>query len=133
VFPFFVLFFASAGHVANLPCPSSHLRRCRCLDAQGNLISAADKLLGDFRKGLVGWGSLEAPPSIARRRDDDASTSRRGGGHAEEVEEMLYVGDGEEDDAESGLPPLTDGPAGGRDVAAEKGSLDVGKGNYEGW
>jgi hypothetical protein len=121
------------AHVATQPCPSSHLRRCRCLDAQGNLISAADKLLGDFRKGLVGWGSLEAPPSVARRRDDDASTSRRRGGHAEEVEEMLHVGDGEDDDEESALPPLTDGSAGARDVAAEKGSLDVGKGNYEGW
>ena len=29
---------------------------------QGNSISAADKLLGDFRKNLLGFGSLEAPP-----------------------------------------------------------------------
>ena len=29
---------------------------------QGNLISAADKLLGDFRKGFLGFSSLEAPP-----------------------------------------------------------------------
>lgn len=25
----------------------------------GNIISAADKLLGDFRKGFLGYGSLE--------------------------------------------------------------------------
>lgn len=32
---------------------------------QGNSISAADKLLGDFRKGYFGYGSLEFPPSTA--------------------------------------------------------------------
>jgi ribosome biogenesis GTPase A len=28
---------------------------------QGNSVSSADKLLGDFRKGLLVWGSLECP------------------------------------------------------------------------
>ena len=30
----------------------------------GNLISAADKILADFRKGFLGTSSLEAPPLI---------------------------------------------------------------------
>ena len=87
-------------------------------------------MLGDFRKGLVGWGSLEAPPPVARRQNVDNSSSgprRAAASHSngdEEVEELM-LGD------EEGLPPLV--VEQGREKEAAKGSLDVGKGNYEGW
>ena len=35
---------------------------------KGNMISAADKLLGDFRKNLLGFGSLESPEDSLERK-----------------------------------------------------------------
>ena len=35
---------------------------------KGNMISAADKLLGDFRKNLLGFGSLESPEDGLERK-----------------------------------------------------------------
>lgn len=37
---------------------------------QGNSVSAADKLLGDFRKGYLGGGSLEVPLGLDRAKVD---------------------------------------------------------------
>jgi len=80
---------------------------------QGNSISAADKLLGDFRKGLLGFGSLEAPfvktPRAAKKKSSSSSSSSVG---ASDVEE--------------------EGSA-ANSASKESGTLDVGKGNYEGW
>lgn len=65
---------------------------------QGNTVSAADKLLGDFRKLMLGFGSLEAAPSVRRKLS---------------VEEQSPIE----------VPSMK----------AAKISLDVGKGDYEGW
>lgn len=63
---------------------------------KGNSISAADKLLGDFRKNMYGASSLEAPPKIKR-------------------EPKVTI---KSDDV---------------DLEEKVESLDIGKGNYEGW
>lgn len=70
---------------------------------KGNIISAADKLLGDFRKGLLGYGSLECgrirSPKIERE------SSREVNENGSLFNEGLIINN----------------------------NLDVGKGNYEGW
>lgn len=40
---------------------------------QGNSISAADKLLGDFRRGYFGYGSLEYPTTTAATKSADSN------------------------------------------------------------
>jgi ribosome biogenesis GTPase A len=47
----------------------------------GNVISAADRLLSDFRKNMLGYGSLEAPPKMKKEI--------RGGAEAVEHDEEL--------------------------------------------
>ena len=37
---------------------------------RGNITSASDKLLGDFRKGLLGYCSLEAPGMFEKMKED---------------------------------------------------------------
>ena len=77
---------------------------------KGNQISAADRLLADFRKGYMGGGSLEAPSSItgskkSKNKDDDGEMKDLVIGKTHELIDMRNVGNG----------------------------LDVGKGNYDGW
>ena len=78
---------------------------------KGNAISAADKLLGDFRKGYMGGGSLEAPPIITqpknKLKDKDLDITNK---VAETTDKIVNVRN-----AEDGI------------------GLDVGKGNYDGW
>lgn len=75
---------------------------------QGNAISAADKLLGDFRKGLLGThSSLEYPLLPLKSRGRAGANTRSSGAFIE--------------DEEDNVP------------APRKMNLDVGKGNYEGW
>ena len=64
---------------------------------KGNSISAADKLLGDFRKGHFGIASLEAPPLVSRQ--PKLSNLKK----EKEIENNTNE------------------------------TLDIGKGNYEGW
>ena len=80
----------------------------------GNSISAADRLLGDFRKNLMGFGSLEAPilPKKPKNERHNVKESLEEGSQLEEMDETLNVN----------AAKTTKGQ-----------SLDVGKGNYEGW
>ena len=71
---------------------------------QGNSISAADKLLGDFRKNLLRYGSLEGPTSTIAMLA--AGTASGKGGD-------VIISDSVEREAFQ--------------------TLDIGKGNYEGW
>ena len=87
---------------------------------KGNLISAADKLLGDFRKGLLGYGSLEAPTDVSTfyGADYKSKLSKRAKKNEEKVEAEVKA-------------IVTE-------KVAEKSNdnvniVDVGRGNYEGW
>jgi hypothetical protein len=73
---------------------------------RGNLYSAADRLIGDFRKGNLGPITLEGPPPIddldrqiarawERRKEDEAARKAR-----EEEEAALAEEEGEEDEEE---------------------------------
>eukprot|EP01039_Chlorochromonas_danica_P002833 gene2833-3092_t len=79
---------------------------------RGNVISAADKLLGDFRKNLLGFGSLEAPPLSAFPLRELVEE--------QEQEEEVVMGEEEEE----GMVELSE---------ASLSDLDIGKGNYDGW
>ncbi len=83
---------------------------------QGNSISGADKLLGDFRKCFLGYGSLEAPPELLRK--GQGGQGGQGGRGLESG--LLGVDTGREDEADGS-------------VSGASPSLDVGRGNYEGW
>jgi hypothetical protein len=80
---------------------------------RGNLISAADKILGDFRKGFLGGGSLEAPPTITRSKN---IPKEKGWDVKDDFDDSSSINK-IEDTANSNN---TDG-------------LDIGKGNYDGW
>ena len=96
---------------------------------RGNAVSAADKVLGDFRKGYLGGGSLEAPPSISRSKAIAGGEDTQEGetGHILKYDETLGV-----DVTKEGT---RDGSTGGG--GDNSGSLttisDVGRGNYDGW
>jgi ribosome biogenesis GTPase A len=75
---------------------------------QGNLISAADKLLSDFRKGMMGFGSLQSPLDALKL--------------PKALRKVSLV------DEES-LPAVHMKPR----VSTPADFLDIGKGNYEGW
>jgi len=80
---------------------------------QGNTISSADKVLGDFRKGLLGYGSLEAP---VMNNIHEIKYDR------DQVTLSMESNDG------------GDGRNGNRDsMKKEFESLDIGRGNYDGW
>ena len=88
---------------------------------RGNTISAADKVLGDFRKGYLGGGSLEAPPSPKNVSSKPKSTKKINGGYEEETSKTFTI-------VESG----ENGDITGVDLEDIQVS-DVGRGNYDGW
>lgn len=90
----------------------------------GNSISAADKILGDFRKGLLGAVSLEVPPKYEKSEIDGPG----GGSIRRHIEEDEDEEESEEQTGESGRIS----PSGGA-ASDTKESLDIGKGNYDGW
>ena len=75
---------------------------------QGNSISAADKLLGDFRKNMLGWGSLEYPTIDRSKQTVKEDTN-------------IITKDTTNTNTTKKVNNLDDN------------NLDVGKGNYEGW
>jgi ribosome biogenesis GTPase A len=78
---------------------------------QGNGISAADKILGDFRKGLMGYGSLEAADRSPKGNNQEASSAHTAF-TVRPASERSGPGTG----------------ARGNDLIA-----NIGKGEYEGW
>jgi ribosome biogenesis GTPase A len=107
---------------------------------KGNSISAADKLLGDFRRGFLGSSSLEAPidsplwtkPSEAARIDAEALAKAERKAEAKAAREASETSNSNSNSNESGS---TDGD---KDKKKAEGmrfgaSLDIGKGNYDGW
>lgn len=74
---------------------------------QGNSISAADKLLGDFRKGYFGFGSLESPPvnsmsKSPREQSSPASTRQQSAQQIADSTRLIIEGS-EGEDVEDGL------------------------------
>ena len=86
----------------------------------GNSVSAADRILGDFRKGLLGFGSLEAPPEVKRER------------RAAVVRAEPAAPSGASSGASSGAQEVNSG-AQEVNSGGELPTLDVGKGTYDGW
>jgi hypothetical protein len=93
---------------------------------KGNSISAADKILGDFRKGLMKYGSLEAAV-LSRRPLAQSSSSCNGGKKIDSASQQAAGGKGDRV-ADAGV---TRSGKGTRGPSFPK--IDVGKGNYEGW
>jgi hypothetical protein len=63
-------------------------------------------LLGDFRKNLLGFGSLEAPPP--KKAKDETQVQAK-------------------DEAEASARDKS------QQASGAQGDLDIGKGDYEGW
>ena len=84
----------------------------------GNEISAADKLLGDFRRGFMGLCSLEVPPVIVSRSRRRDKSNESGGTDSDSAK--LSV---EELESSSEVNKKSDSIKG----------LDIGRGNYDGW
>ena len=92
---------------------------------QGNSISAADKLLGEFRKGLLGYSSLEAPPpsffNLQREHSKKKQVNDESSSYSRAKEDEIEIAESrqKERESEAKSPAIN--------------ILDVGKGNYEGW
>jgi ribosome biogenesis GTPase A len=121
----------------------------------GNLISAADKLLGDFRKGFMGSVSLESAPlnnipmqptprhsklSFLRKNQSATKTSITNDDDDGDDEEFLSHANNVSDSVEDGNNHINNDSNDGERAFEQdskktlsKGNLDIGKGNYEGW
>ena len=130
----------------------------------GNSISAADKLLGDFRRGFMGLTSLESPEDSPTWLEDDlkantVSLQLDDEREQQDQEQVLATlkertakaakarNTGFEEENEWEIPDVGGAGAGGGDgMKGEKGqgdlakekekgafTLDVGKGDYDGW
>lgn len=108
---------------------------------QGNSISASDKLLGDFRKGFMGFCSLEAPEMIGREKEEkDAKLLARKLKTAQAIaDRRIEFGTGQQLPGQSAGLGSTDEiirDENGVEISRKPKnivSLDVGKGDYEGW
>lgn len=100
---------------------------------QGNSISASDKLLGDFRKGFMGFCSLEAPAMIGKEKEEkDAKLLARKIKNAQILaDKRIEFGIGQQ----IGVDEIIRDENGDEIIRKPKTiiSLDVGKGDYEGW
>lgn len=96
---------------------------------RGNLYSAADRLMGDFRRGLLGAVTLELPPPLAEEEEGAGDRTVAPGAEARaeaaaaaarrqlELEEMEM----EEEEVKS-QPKVGEGD-----------SIAIGRGQFEGW
>lgn len=104
---------------------------------QGNSISASDKLLGDFRKGFMGYCSLEAPEMIGREKEEkDAKLLARKVKTAQTLaDKRIEFGTGQQLPGQSVSEEIIRDEDGVEISRKPKSivSLDVGKGDYEGW
>jgi hypothetical protein len=77
---------------------------------RGNTISAADKILGDFRKGLLKFASLEAADLVSNEESDREGSDNSGSADNSARDRV-----------------------GKTESSKVFHSLDIGKGSYEGW
>eukprot|EP01036_Dinobryon_divergens_P035947 gene35947-46681_t len=87
---------------------------------KGNMISAADKLLGDFRRGFLGKTTLQIPEQTLQR---GAQSQSRSSAYA-----TTSGSDGVSSENGDGSSSSSSSAKVKRNV-----DLDVGKGNYDGW
>jgi hypothetical protein len=107
---------------------------------KGNLYSAADRILADFRKGLLGPTTLEVPPPITplpAYRPPAAATSKH---DEDEDEEDMDMGEEEEEQQHEG--EAEDEAQGGEEEGDEPKRkaprilperVIIGVGEFEGW
>lgn len=96
---------------------------------QGNSISASDKLLGDFRKGFLSLVSLEAPVDALKLfGDENVRLSKK------------YINPSADRSSESSKPlshnennNLQSSSIKKKGLDSVFDSIDIGKGNYDGW
>mgnify|MGYP000187313693 CR=1 FL=1 len=94
----------------------------------GNSVSAADKILGDFRRGFMGKISLEIPPmllSSGNGRDVRGTAVQR-----------KHLEDDDDKEAGEGVEVREVEVEGDNDSYKKRKlslDLDIGKGNYDGW
>ena len=121
---------------------------------KGNAISASDRLLSDFRKGFLGYGSLEAPidgqkwPLQSDKGDQEedeevvvGATSRRVGGihhlfGKQQEQAARSVNDDNDDNEVAAVDDDDDSNNSNSIVDTTSGSPlmgGVGRGKYEGW
>lgn len=93
---------------------------------QGNSVSAADKLLGDFRKGLLGFSSLESPAHAPFRAKDHPKAAPIAAPAAAGVENK---GGG----SSPSPAPSSSSASSSSGGAGAGGSMDIGRGSYDGW
>jgi ribosome biogenesis GTPase A len=105
---------------------------------KGNSVSAADKLLGDFRRGFLGSSSLEAPvdsplwtkPSEAARLLAEAEAAAAAKAEAATARSAARAANGDKNSGNG----VGKGQKKENDGSMSFGaSLDIGKGNYDGW
>jgi hypothetical protein len=108
---------------------------------KGNTISAADKLLGDFRRGFLGSSSLEAPvdselwtkPSEREREENEKEAAER-----EKNERKAAAAASAEERRKKEVTAAVPVQQQQEEDNVDKGmsfgkNLDIGKGNYDGW
>jgi len=117
---------------------------------QGNSISAADKLLGDFRKGFMGYGSLESPlqapkwpisPSDRQSIDFQQHKVVKKGTFSDGLELGVKVGEFDDDEVDVEVDVSEEDDDVGSDSLNEEVVVEqprrfdsnVGRGKYEGW
>ena len=106
---------------------------------QGNMISAADKLLGDFRRGMLGQISLESAPlnrpaasnSLKSKLAIASSTVRFG--LTTDAEDEEDNNNNNNDKYNKPDPVENNKNEKLTQVQTPKVNLDIGRGNYEGW
>jgi ribosome biogenesis GTPase A len=110
----------------------------------GNHFSAADKLLGDFRKNMFNYGSLEKPlfqrSSATKAKvlidlKGDKLVAQASTDLDHPSSDKLVV-DGSGSSLKQGSPKITEPSKSTKQEELEKiimSPLDVGKGNYDGW
>jgi hypothetical protein len=99
---------------------------------KGNMISAADKILGDFRRGFLGRCSLELPFLLNDTRNNKPQQAI--------IRTINDTDDDDNDDVESDDKEgeeevvVTSSLRDNKSFIEKKApSLDVGRGNYDGW
>jgi hypothetical protein len=106
---------------------------------KGNTISAADKLLGDFRRGFLGSSSLEAPVDSELWTKPSEREREREREKKEKVEREVGAAEERRKRDVKAAVPLPVPVQQEEEDKVDKGkmsfgkNLDIGKGNYDGW
>ncbi len=97
---------------------------------RGNLYSAADRLMGDFRRGLLGAVTLELPPPVAEAEEGAGvvapGAEARAEAEADAEARRRQLEEEEEEEAAAAA-------ASSRVKVGEGDGIAIGRGQFEGW